>query len=425
MPDNNKPTKPNQTITAGIHDSPESSFVSFKKDPRIGTFIEKKSFVTPRINHEPFLADIQKIEDEEIFLDELRYFKRSEHENIIHLYESEPLKNRPIILKRISEVAETLVMASIKRVALAMTKTYGLPSYLSSYKQIQEAHLAIVCMGKFGAMDLNYHSDLDLIFVFSNRGETIGRKSIDNTEFFIKTAQKFINTLSIQTSAGRCYQIDTELRPSGNKGTLVTSYDYFIDHQMNHAQHWERQALLRARPLCDNADFQELLSQQIEQLCFHRDLPPDFSSAMDVIRSRVLNEKAKESDNRVNLKLGLGSIMDIEFIIHNIQLRHAKIHPDLAQKSFFDLFLALAQHNILSSDDLETLSKGYLLFRTLESQLQLDRNRSESILDLDSDDLIILSEKLNLRNATELRESIVELRQAIRIIYDNLFKRTP
>lgn len=413
------PKKPDSLL----NDSSNSTFTNYPRDPRLPTLIEKqKLFSSQRPFTHPFVDDVLKISDEEEFLDRLRQFKKEQHQSIIATYESEPIKNREVILYELSHVAEIIVHAAIRKSYQAVAQRHGIPSYLSSYKQLQESHLAIIAMGKFGEHSINYQSDLDLIFVYSNRGETQGKTPIDNTEFFIKVAQKFINTLAINTSQGRCYQIDTELRPSGNTGALVTSYDYFIDHQMNRSQNWERQALLRARAISDHSDFQQLLQNQIHKLCFERDLPFDFNSSMNAIRDRILNEKVRETDDRINLKLGKGSLMDIEFIAHAIQLRHARFHPDLAQNSIFNLFRAIGKHNIISTAQLETLTDAFLLFRTLESLLQLKKLRSETTLDCTSEEFAEFSKRLGYSTAADLKGRIITLRDAIRSIYDVVCK---
>lgn len=370
----------------------------------------------------PFIDDVLKISDEEEFLDRLRRFKKEQHQRIIKDYETEPLNNRELILNELSNVADIIVHAAIRKSYLAVVQRHGIPSYLSSYKQLQESHLAIIAMGKFGERSINYQSDLDLIFVYSHRGETQGKIPIDNTEFFVKVAQKFINTLTVNTSQGRCYQIDTELRPSGNTGALVTSYDYFIDHQMNHSQNWERQALLRARAISDHAEFQDLLQNQIHKLCFERDLPLDFNGSMDAIRDRILNEKVRETDDRINLKFGKGSLMDIEFIAHGIQLRHTRFHTDLAQNSIFHLFRTAGKYNIISSTQLTTLTEAFLLFRTLESLLQLQKLRSETILDFKSEEFVEAAKRLGYTAPEALKARIITLRSAVRSIYDVVCK---
>lgn len=416
--DEKKPESPKSTPV--IHEPETDEYSEYKKDPRLDTQVYKKTFTHPPYAENDLLKKVITLDDDEAFLDELRIYKRQQHKEIIDTLESKPLKNRHEILTRLSNVADTIITAAYAHIAKNMEEIYGLPSFLSSYKQTQVAHLAIVGMGKLGARKINYHSDLDIIFVYSQRGETHGKKVIDNAEYFVKLAQKFITALSVMTAAGRCYEIDTELRPSGNLGTLVTSYDHFIEHQMNRAQNWERQALVRARSLSDHYEFQKLLDDQIQKLAFERPLPPDFTKNMHQIRERVLKERCKESENKIDIKLGPGSLMDIEFILHNIQLKNANVFPDLRQHSLFDLLNILKNHDFLSKKELQTFTEAHLYYRTIESLLQLIKNRSDSVVDFASETFEEICARLNM-NTKELQEKILHFRKEIRNIYKRIY----
>jgi len=413
-----KPPPPSVPV---INEPENDTFTKYKKDPRLETSIGKKTIDKPVIAASKLSKKILSLKDEESFLDELRLYKKDRHKQIRESLEDEPLGNRQKILKQLSDVADNILFAAYEYIKRTMVETYGLPSYLSSYKQIQQAYLAIVGMGKMGAQTINYFSDLDIIFVYSHRGETQGKKEIDNGEYFVKLAQKLITALSITTATGRCYEIDTELRPSGNTGALITSYDHFIDHQMNKAQNWERQALLRARPLSDNKDFQDLLDQQIQKLAFARPLPADFTKNMHSIRERVLKERVKESENKIDIKLGPGSLMDIEFILHNIQLKNAKIFPDLRVRSLFDLLEILKNHDLIAKKELEKITQAHMYYRTIESLLHLSKNRSESHLDFASETYEEICARLK-RGAKELKDHVLQMRKEIRKIYERIYQ---
>lgn len=405
-----------------LNDPKEDQFQSYKKDPRLPTGIEKKAILRTSTLQNELIKNLNLQDDEEDFLNKLRQFKHQKTQETIKKLESQPLKNRPLILAELSKTAQTIVEASLFYLKHKLSEKYGLPTFLSSYKQVQEAYLAIVAMGKFGSQSLNYESDLDMIFIYSNRGETYGKKVISNGEFFAKLAQKFISSLSLLTSAGRCYQIDTELRPSGNTGTLVTSYDHFVDHQMNRAQNWERQALIRARCLCVDAEFQNKLSDQIQKLTYERPLPTDYSKNMHKIRQQVIQEKVKETKQCFNLKLGPGGLMDIDFIIHNIQLRFARIHKDLRVNSLSQAFDSLKKHDFLSKSQLNTLQEGYWLYQTLLALLQLDKRRSINRFNCESDSAKDIAQRLGFANILELQDKLVHTRSEIQEIYKTVYK---
>jgi len=403
--------KPPQTPSKSVINEPEKDeFTAYKKDPRIDKrfYQEKHIFEsTPHIKKR-----FQKIDDEEKFFDELRTYKREQVDKIKEL-ENDPLKNRYRILNELSQLAEEIVYIAIQNAEKKTSEVYGCPSFLSSYKQMQPAHLAILTMGKFGSMEINYQSDLDMIFIYSNRGETIGKKVIDNGQFFVKCVQKFMNMLSLTTAQGRCYEIDTELRPSGNMGALITSYDKFLTHQMSKSENWERQALLRAHALCLDLGFQKTLQVQISKLNFERELPLNFSTDMANIRSRVLKERCKEKDKIVDMKLGAGGIMDIEFYLHKVQLKHARVFPDLQKRNLFELLDTLKSHTVVGKNDVTFLQETYTLWRTLESLSHLLKNRSDALIHFDSEIFEETSEKLGYKDKKELQTEILDRRKKV------------
>ena len=311
-----------------INEPEKDSFTLYKKDPRKLPHSKKvKTTNSPSPMLKKLNAHISSCKEEEDFYDQLRYFKKNELLSIEKL-ESSPLINRQKIVNSLSAVATAIVKVGHEYMSKAMTSQYGLPSYLNSFKQTESAELAIVGMGKIGAHEINYYSDLDVIFIYSHIGETLGNVSITNNEYYGKLAQKIINILAITTRAGICYDIDTELRPSGNTGTLVSSYDHFIDHQMNRAQNWDRQALIRAQCISAEEGFASLLNNQLNKLAYERPLAKDFRQNMHQIRQQVIRERAKTGEGIFDIKLGKGALMDIEFTLHLIQLENSHLFND-------------------------------------------------------------------------------------------------
>jgi [glutamine synthetase] adenylyltransferase / [glutamine synthetase]-adenylyl-L-tyrosine phosphorylase len=405
--------------TPVINEPKKDSFTLFKKDPRLNTSVyqlaSKKKSQDLRVD---LSQEFSQYKDDENFFDAIRQYKTEQKNRIINELESSPLQNRPRILKALSTLADSILFVTYERVFQIMKAKHGMPCFLSSYKQTVPANLAILGMGKLGGQEINYYSDLDIIFVYSHRGETLSSPAMDNRQFFVKLAQKYINVLSVMTSAGRCYEIDTELRPSGNAGALVISYDHFLDHQMNKAQTWERYALLRARAMASSWEFQDQLDKQINKLTYQYIVNKDIIPHMHKIRKQVIKERAAQETNGFDIKLGEGGLMDIEFIAHLIQLKYGLIHPNLQQRSLFELFDALKKHDILSVSERTTLSQAHLYFRSIESLLHLDKKRSDSFLQFDTSLSELITEKLNL---TSVKEYIKDLREDVRKIYKRFY----
>ncbi|MBU0505472.1 MAG: hypothetical protein ABII18_11850 [bacterium] len=405
--------------TPVINEPKTDSFTLYKKDPRLNTSVYQLASKKKSQNLRTDLSqEFSQYKDDENFFDAIRQYKTDQKNKIINDLEIAPLQNRQRILKALSALADSILFVTYERVFQIMKARHGMPCFLSSYKQTVPANLAILGMGKLGGQEINYYSDLDIIFVYSHRGETLSTPAMDNRQFFVKLAQKYINVLSVMTSAGRCYEIDTELRPSGNSGALVISYDHFLDHQMNKAQTWERYALLRARAMASNWDFQDQLDKQINKLAYQHVIDKEVVPQMHKIRKQVIKERAIQETNGFDIKLGDGGLMDIEFIAHLIQLKYGLIHPNLQQRSLFELFEALKKHDILSSSELGSLSRAHLYYRSIESLLHLEKKRSDSFLLFDTSFSELITEKLNL---TSVKEAIKDLQEDVRKIYKRFY----
>lgn len=420
--------KPAATANTGLspqgllNDQAKDSYTQFGRDPRLSSRFDTSSVIAPVPN--PFDEELAKLvistDDEQHLYDELRLYKRRKTAEIAKL-EDRPFENRALILSQLSQLAGSLLKAVYNHIKKQLETKIGIPHYLSSYQQWVPTELAVISMGKLGAGEINYESDLDLVFIYSHIGETRGHKIISNSEYYAKFVQRLINMLSLQTGAGRLYEIDTELRPSGNSGTLVISVDHFLDHQMNRSQNWERQALLRADVAIASPELSARLQDFLTELCYDRPLPADYFSSMHEIRERVLKEKVHEKENIVDIKKGPGGIMDIEFIMHAIQLKFGKIHPRLRYKSTFALVDILKAIPILDASRRDNLARVYTLLRTVESTLQLEQKRSTDNIDTASETFALVATRLGYADAQSLSSEIIESRTIVRELYLSIF----
>jgi glutamate-ammonia-ligase adenylyltransferase len=412
---------PQRQNTTFPEESQSDVFSRHKLTPQLAEGAASKAISTAdTLIYQELRHEIKSIKDKQDYFDALRLFKRKQHRKIQEL-ETEPFKNREAILRKLTDVADAIAREAFEYTQNQMESAHGKPSYVSSYKQISPSELAIIGMGKFGAREMNYESDLDLVFIFSHIGEITGATPMSNGEYFSKFVRKLINLLSLTTGAGRCYDIDVELRPSGNAGPLVSSFDHFLDHQMNHALEWERIALLRARLVLAPENFRIPLEKYLHELAYSRPLPKDFFATMHNVRQRVLEENVRETPNYVNLKIGPGGLMDVEFILQGLQLRHQVVFPALRKAGLFDILKTLGECGLMAISDLITLSKAHLLYRTVESRLQLMRKRAENLIHFDSEDFSEIASGLNFANKIELKNEILSSRQFVLGLYQRIY----
>jgi glutamate-ammonia-ligase adenylyltransferase len=248
------------------------------------------------------------------------------------------------------------------------------------------ARFLVVGMGKLASHELSYGSDLDLIFVY-DLPTANDEAALEAQEHCVRVAQRLISALETPTVQGSCYEIDSRLRPSGNQGALVTSLAALRAYHAGEAQIWERQALLRARPIVGDSDaaagFEEL-----RRAALQRPLPPDAAAEIHHIRLRMESELTDETRGHRDLKRGRGGLLDVENAVQYLQLRHAAEAPDLLAVERTETTLdRLTEHGFLASESAASLREGWDFLQRLASRLRIVENRSISDVDAGSSEL--------------------------------------
>jgi [glutamine synthetase] adenylyltransferase / [glutamine synthetase]-adenylyl-L-tyrosine phosphorylase len=232
---------------------------------------------------------------------------------------------------------------------------------------------AIVAMGKFGGRELNYYSDLDLVFLYEAEGATVHPRrtrrdtTTNNQHFFSELGQRIIKTASQLGPYGRLYEIDPRLRPTGKSGTLTTSLPEFDRYfSSGQGQLWERQALCKARVVFASHDFAPRVAQALRAAAFSQ--PWRDADAQGVWQMR---QRLEEKTTPGSLKRGPGGLVDIEFLVQMLQLKHGARVASLAVTSTMAALDALAAAGILKPDDHEFFTSTYRFLRTIQSRLRL------------------------------------------------------
>ncbi len=264
------------------------------------------------------------------------------------------------------------------------------------------ARFLVVGMGKLASRELSYGSDLDLIFLYDLPDTESGDGPFVQ-EFCVRVAQRLISALETPTANGACYEIDSRLRPSGNQGTLVTSITGLRHHYETLAMLWEKQALLRSRPVAGDAAaaaaFESLRRDVLQQ-----PLPAEAAAEIHRLRVRMEYELAEETATRRDLKRGRGGLLDVENALQFLQLVHGREHPALLEvartEAMIDTLHALG---LLAPAQARALRDGWEFLARLASRLRMVENRSISDLDEERGDLDGLARRLGY--AAGARES--------------------
>ncbi len=373
------------------------------------------------------------LEELSTLLDQSDYFE--DHLNILRRYRNEQFLRIGLndIHGRLLQGEVTTQLSLLGEVCL--TAAYGLAvSELNRFGHPtcqtmgirSEAHLAIIAMGKLGGQELNYHSDLDIIFVYDHQGDTDGEKQISNHEYFAKLAQKMISILTMQTREGYVYKIDTRLRPSGNAGPLVTSLESFLDYHRKEAQVWERQALTKARVVLGDSALAGKLHDVIRHTVYGSSIDDEGRQEIRRLRMRMEHELAREKDGSFNIKTGRGGMVDVEFAVQYLQLREGYKHSELRTVSTVVALKELGTLGLLPEGNAQTLLAGYKFLRKLENRLRIIHDYS--VNDLSGSKMYLNKLALRLDYDPKLKNpgaaligDYGEVTGNIRAVFDRLF----
>ncbi|NVK24551.1 MAG: bifunctional [glutamate--ammonia ligase]-adenylyl-L-tyrosine phosphorylase/[glutamate--ammonia-ligase] adenylyltransferase [Gammaproteobacteria bacterium] len=243
-----------------------------------------------------------------------------------------------------------------------------------------EVELVALGMGKLGGAELNFSSDIDLIFCYAEKGETSGGRQRQSFQvYFTKLAQKIIQVLDSVTADGRVFRVDMRLRPFGDSGPLVSSFDAIEDYYQEQGRDWERYALLKARPLGEFALSRTLsvhekaqhaeLKQLLKPFVYRRYI--DFS-VIDSLRKmkRMIQQEVTRRNLQLNIKLGVGGIREAEFIVQALQMLRGGKHPELQQPSLLLSLPLLTRLNTFTESEAKGLESSYIWLRQCEQYLQ-------------------------------------------------------
>jgi len=311
--------------------------------------------------------------------------------------------------QRLSLLAE-LILEQVYKISLSESiRRFGAPGF----KKGEEASgLLILGLGKLGAQEMSWASDLDLIFIYQGEGMTQGKTQLSLHEFFVRLSQKIISLLESQTAEGYLYQIDTRLRPSGRFGPLVVSLSAFSEYQATRAQLWEKQAMIKARALIDGAGIREKVLSQIEKSVYFGNQPDQLKAEMNALLTRVRAELAQERENLYDIKLGYGGEMELEYIIQFFQLSYGERYPELRASSSWNALSALKNLKLIEEKEYLELVEILKFYRLLFSRLRIYQDRGEHQLKIEPNTLGRLAKKLFIPEIDSGEKLLAQIKSA-------------
>ncbi|HCU90102.1 MAG TPA: bifunctional [glutamate--ammonia ligase]-adenylyl-L-tyrosine phosphorylase/[glutamate--ammonia-ligase] adenylyltransferase [Gammaproteobacteria bacterium] len=269
------------------------------------------------------------------------------------------------ITRELSNLADACITCGIDWSTRQLEKRFGRP-YTTGGAPVS---MSIIGMGKLGANELNFSSDIDLIFAFAAAGSTRGGREISNQEFFDKLGQQFIALLNEKTADGFVFRVDTRLRPFGESGPLSSSFDALEHYYQLHGRDWERYALLKARIITGTTLEQDRLRAVLQPFVYRRYLDYGALSAVREMKA-LLNAEVARRNLDDNVKLGPGGIREVEFIGQTYQLIRGGREPRLQKRGIIPVVKACTELELINRRDARALVKAYYFLRQTEHRLQ-------------------------------------------------------
>ncbi len=268
-------------------------------------------------------------------------------------------------LEDLSELADVCVREALRRLYDWAVAKSGVPRAASGEAQ----HLIVLGMGKLGARELNLSSDIDLIFCFPEHGRTDGERPVENEQFFTRLGRQLISVLSRQTADGFVFRVDMRLRPFGDSGPLVVTYDAMEHYYHTQARDWERYAMVKARAITGDPGEIETLTDMLRAFVYRRYI--DFG-VIESIRDmkRMIERELHKKGMDANIKLGEGGIREIEFIGQAFQLVRGGREADLQVRPIQQVLQRLGDKGILPDYAVRDLLEAYRFLRLTENRIQ-------------------------------------------------------
>jgi len=287
-------------------------------------------------------------------------------------------------------------------------------------------NLVVIGMGKLGGCELNVSSDIDLIFAYRANGNSQGPKVIENSEWCRRVAQRTSQLLHANTEDSFVYRVDTRLRPFGESGPLVMSFEGMEHYYLTQGRTWERYAMIKARVVvgstADAQSWYELITPFVYRRYLDYSTIESLAELKQKISSNLQNKALRRTTSGWNVKLGRGGIREVEFIVQSFQLVRGGRDDELQGRNLLTVLLKLAEKGLLSEEDKQALTTAYVFFRRCENTIQAIRDQQVHELPSNEEDKDRLLRWLGYANWNQFDAAVQEHREAVASRFDDVFQ---
>ena len=329
------------------------------------------------------------------------------------------------VTAELSSLAAACLQRAYEVCSVQLREEYGAPLEESA-QGARPAEFTILGMGKFGGNELNFSSDIDLIYCYSStQGETGGGsrgEKISLHRYFVKLSELLTRAMSQVTEDGFVFRVDTRLRPDGNSGDLAISLSAAESYYESWGQSWERAAMIKARPVAGSIRLGEELLRRLKPFVFRRYLDYGMIEDMKLMKQKINASLGREQEGARNLKLGRGGIREIEFFVQTQQLILGGRRPELRDNTTLGAMLALRNGGVVEKQTAADLTEAYRQLRNVEHRIQMRNDEQTHTVPKDPDARAAVAGLCGYDNLADFDHDLLDTRRRVQAAYDTLFE---
>jgi len=369
---------------------------------------------------EELLEDLARFAAMRTEMEASRVLFRFKQRELLRIYARDCLRLATLseTMRELSDLADVILQYALWRCWQDLVERYGRPEVADARGRLREAEFAIVALGKLGSQELNYASDIDLFYLYSDEGWTSSHR-VTNKEFFTKLAERITRWVGGIGPEGAVYRIDLRLRPRGRDGDLVTTLQEAVAYYRTEARQWERQVLIRARAAAGSEALVREFLAHVGDVLYR---PEPLAEILDEIRmSKERLDQERASANGVDIKLGRGGIREIEFIVQALQLYGGGRDPWVRHPQILIGLGRLADKGWLTDRERARLAEAYVFLRTLEHRLQMEHGVRTHVVPMEEERLRRLARRMGYTDSRALLEDLERHRRHVMEIFERVF----
>jgi glutamate-ammonia-ligase adenylyltransferase len=330
----------------------------------------------------------------------------------------------------LSNLADAVLEAAYRAARHMLDKKYGIPQYKTSGGKTSRCPFTVIAMGKLGGRELNFSSDIDIMFLYGSDGKTSGPRVITNHQYFVELSEIIVKLIGEKTPDGFVFRVDTRLRPEGERGDLAQSLAGYETYYESWGRTWERSALIKARPSAGDMELGRDFIRAVRPFVFRKYL--DYSAIAEIrdLKLRIESSPSHEA-KALDVKLGPGGIREIEFFISTLQLIYGGRDPGIRELGTLRALHRLALNGLITFEEQGLLSRAYEFLRLAEHRLQVVDERQTHSCPRNIESIRALALRMGYRDSVEkdagaaFIEDYKKHTGKVREIYDRLFMEQP